>query len=585
MLGDQNSRQEIFLCRGHEECKALFEAISRSLPTTLSPGEICAPLLSPPPPNLRYDTSVPEYRAKSILHSIHVISRAVTLEEPRGLELVKRLWGMMCAHTIMLLDSFVVSGTPTTPAGRDFQERVFVAVTYLLLVPVRLVMQYSVREQTALIKSYPDFLPYIFQVVFRLAQLHHPWFGTISMRLLRLDDNSLADSQLRAAFPDIKRQYDIPNICVGLLKHELAKSDSELDGYMFPSLLSVMIICIKYDPDIREELLSRNVIIYLSETALRFTSVLRFCKSTDDVDIACQAIVLSCDFIYARTSGGFTWLVQALDGRILQSIQHLPSFFSTPRTYSEELPDIVKRYHRVVSALMPFLILRSVLNRVLREVKELKDTGFLQKAASLPPLHDLVNAVMALDREAWRIKLLMYEFDDGDEFAMCCLNRTCPRKKAPEKKRIKYKRCSRCYGATYCSRKCQAACWESHKRLCIKSNRPELGQSYLLSMLDEGFIRFLVSREILTLRDELWRKTSKTVIAEFDFRAEPDLEDLKVWTLPAYYHEKPPTTESATSAVWLCGTPSEPAFKEDGWSLKAPVPRFFFSSISQTPRL
>ncbi|ESK86830.1 hypothetical protein Moror_15102 [Moniliophthora roreri MCA 2997] len=67
--------------------------------------------------------------------------------------------------------------------------------------------------------------------------------------------------------------------------------------------------------------------------------------------------------------------------------------------------------------------------------------------------------------------------------------------------------------------------------------------------------------------------------------AEPDLEDLKVWTLPAYYHEKPPTTESATSAVWLCGTPSEPAFKEDGWSLKAPVPRFFFSSISQTPRL
>ncbi|KAI3605424.1 mynd domain [Moniliophthora roreri] len=449
MLGDQNSRQEIFLCRGHEECKALFEAISRSLPTTLSPGEICAPLLSPPPPNLRYDTSVPEYRAKSILHSIHVISRAVTLEEPRGLELVKRLWGMMCAHTIMLLDSFVVSGTPTTPAGRDFQER------------------------------------------------------------------------LRAAFPDIKRQYDIPNICVGLLKHELAKSDSELDGYMFPSLLSVMIICIKYDPDIREELLSRNVIIYLSETALRFTSVLRFCKSTDDVDIACQAIVLSCDFIYARTSGGFTWLVQALDGRILQSIQHLPSFFSTPRTYSEELPDIVKRYHRVVSALMPFLILRSVLNRVLREVKELKDTGFLQKAASLPPLHDLVNAVMALDREAWRIKLLMYEFDDGDEFAMCCLNRTCPRKKAPEKKRIKYKRCSRCYGATYCSRKCQAACWESHKRLCIKSNRPELGQSYLLSMLDEGFIRFLVSREILTLRDELWRKTSKTVIAEFDFRKMP----------------------------------------------------------------
>ncbi|EEB96197.1 hypothetical protein MPER_04709, partial [Moniliophthora perniciosa FA553] len=269
----------------------------------------------------------------------------------------------MCAHTIMLLDSFVVSGTPTTPAGRDFQEKLFVAVTYLLLVPVRLVMQYSVREQTALIKSYPDFLPYIFEVVFRLAQLHHPWFEPISMRLSRLEENTLGDSQLRAAFPGIKRRYDIPHICVGLLKHELAKSDSELDGFTFPALLSLMILCTKYHPDIRQELLSRNITIYLSQTAARFTSLLRFCKRIDDADIACQAVVLPCDFIYARAAGGFTWLAQALDSGILQSIQHLPSIFSTPGIYSDELPDVVKAYQRVVSALMPFLILRPVLNR------------------------------------------------------------------------------------------------------------------------------------------------------------------------------------------------------------------------------
>ncbi|KAK7025976.1 hypothetical protein VNI00_015806 [Paramarasmius palmivorus] len=458
------------IAKGHDSRNARITGITRNLPDQIPlTGAVWMPLLSTPPTSPSYNINSPDRTAEGLLYAINILGRALSLDTPQALKFIKDMWSKLCSHTIALLDSFVMSGNPATPLGRDYQVRLLISVIFLIMVPVRLGDNFSLREQTNIIRSHPEFLPYLFKVVFRLAEIRHPWFEYVSMRVARLEENELGDSQLRRAFPDIQRRYDIPGICVGFLSEELEKPNEEIDGYTIAALLGLMVFCIKYEPVTCNQFLSRNLIPYLCAISKRFTFLLGCCRRVEDTDIACQCIMLSNDFVWARRAEGFSWLSIALENDILHSIQDLPGIISTPGVYSDELPDAIEAFQRLVSGIMPFLIFRSVLNRVLPQMSHLKASQFLQNASSVRSLRALADAVKALDEEAWRMKLLMYQFDDSDTYALCCLNEKCPKRKSPGRKRVRYKRCSRCYYATYCSRKCQVKSWDSHKAFPGKS--------------------------------------------------------------------------------------------------------------------
>ncbi|EEB97216.1 hypothetical protein MPER_03512, partial [Moniliophthora perniciosa FA553] len=206
-----------------------------------------------------------------------------------------------------------------------------------------------------------------------------------------------------------------------------------------------------------------------------------------------ECFIMGCRSILELASEGYFWMAQMLDSHFL--ILSLPiGVVEDHAIVDGKSQEVAKAFWSVIDMLKLFIIFRSVLNRVVKEMKAPKKAGSLEL---LPKNNKIRKSLEELDRDAFGLKSDMDSFDDviGPQMNFC-LNEVCPLRENPQKKKIRWKRCSVCFATTYCSRSCQKQDWAEHKKCCKTLLSPRMGTSYLSSRLDEQFIIHLAYSQL-----------------------------------------------------------------------------------------
>ncbi|EEB93580.1 hypothetical protein MPER_07737, partial [Moniliophthora perniciosa FA553] len=305
------------------------------------------------------------------------------------------------------------------------------------------------------------------------------------------------------------------------LDKEVNKPIHLIDGAIVLGALDLISVCHvpQYDK-FRHTMLSRKVVTLLVLTLKRFVTLHPFNPTVEDTELICAVVSQCYQQLEKRFYEGFSWIVEALDNQLLSLFPQVAATLEKAETVcpGKASDIVVDAFISILSFMKPFLIFRSVLNRVLREMKTLEGSGVFKRLSKFPRVE---AALRDFDAEAWKMKCLMYQFDDHNVDS--CMSPRCLKK--PKHKAVKYKRCSRCYAATYCSKSCQIFDWKHgpHQEMCEEFWKPSKGCSYNPSKHDEMFIKFLARRDIRSRRDQLTKDTLRaaksraTVLSPYDF--------------------------------------------------------------------
>lgn len=295
------------------------------------------------------------------------------------------------------------------------------------------------------------------------------------------DDCLLATSfisTLITADPSIARfiveslDGDVDKIASILLKYvRMAIEGGQEWICAFPLVVGASGLISEQVPGLMHALLSQHSIIDVTHAYATFSSI-----RTSHLQIAqLQTCLFTClHYIFegARTTDGFTWMVQAVRSRLLPSMLRSARWKCTLIDHDQKIVDSIKM-------LGSYLVYRSVLRAVLRSLQD-STISLLESQISSTSVKNIWEEFKAYVRKLQDVKA-QFDAMGGKHLQKCSASevrlgdifpyytRTNGDEKCtvidsgPENFRI----CSACHEAHYCSKLCQKRDWkEGHRAAC-----------------------------------------------------------------------------------------------------------------------
>ncbi|KAL0566596.1 hypothetical protein V5O48_015414 [Marasmius crinis-equi] len=379
--------------------------------------QLCAVLSRETPPLESIDSSHPSHELYNALNAITAVAGPIRRSSPAMLtqdNMLKKLWPLIASWTVFLLKSIVINGSPTTPKSIDFQTNVVFGCCM-----VSRLLEHTDPDHAC--RQTPFFIPTILHVILHLANISHPGFETMWSELSKVLECRESLVQFRSGVAQLRRVYDIPGLFTRLILSECHQGKEYIDSWILDSCLAFINHCLAYSPDLTRPLRAHNMVRWLTLILHRFASKQKSIRD-GDLEVACPSLVHCCDWLeQAFLQDGLTWVEQVLDGRILGSMVRLVDLSKHPILRNENpKPDLEEPMTNVVEAIRPFLVYRSVVNRVLKEVRLVREAGLWEERRR----DTFWEALRVLEKEAERMKELMRQFDSDQAASIqCCAYR------------------------------------------------------------------------------------------------------------------------------------------------------------------
>ncbi|KAK1236053.1 hypothetical protein PQX77_000692, partial [Marasmius sp. AFHP31] len=297
---------------------------------------------------------------------------------------ISTIWSSACAWGFIFLRDIVLSEIHTE-AEEVLRNRIICAMAGLFRASANLQLT-SLHNRVT--KSIPEFLAVSLEVLLHLLDTSHPAFrhwahfhfmfcDIIKVRetwnaglYRRVCERLATQSQARG------RSYDISGLCIRRFNEEVYRDEKEID---MQGLHTVMMCCMVFGQSsetVMRNLLARGVIALLVKAIRRFSRLAlnRKREKWDDTLWYFQfanSIVDCEDFLLVALDKGQTWIMEALDARMLRALASIPA--TLEGRYSN-IP-IGRQTEGILDLLKPFVVYRGVFNRVLGDWKRMQKEG------------------------------------------------------------------------------------------------------------------------------------------------------------------------------------------------------------------
>ncbi|KAL0063157.1 hypothetical protein AAF712_009949 [Marasmius tenuissimus] len=486
-----------------QSIKGFLKRVAEGPLITLTPSEAgMRKILQSKAPSSDSSTSALEHR--DVFGLIFFLVRSVILKTGQH-QLFLKSFRWMADWMAFFIQSGVTKTEPMTPDESTFRGEVICLSSAILTT----ILPFNASSVSP-IKTTPRFLPVMVDLTFHLVEVLDPQFEIIWSQVTKLMSDRISVMQFHTAVSlDLQNVYNIPLISTRLIQK--LTTDPEIDVYAI------------VHPFLAKRIVKRiaDVLEYVASKAESI--------SREDTQVAVNCVGFCCNVLKRCFEDGFTWVCEGLDGGIITSIINI--FLSKlPKAIGrEEFASMKKSCTEVLLAIKPYLIFRSVLNRVVRNGKKLQaQRGLFRKLKAVSS--EFEGSVRVFFDHAVALKRPMYLFDDISA-SNTCVNTTCPKRNGPptrlNEKKLKLKLCSSCRVATYCSKKCQIMDWEAiHRRECCTDRPSDAGHSFRPSALDAAYMAFLGDDECAPQRQFKQLARSSPVeraskVVQLDFRQWP----------------------------------------------------------------
>ncbi|KAL0573243.1 hypothetical protein V5O48_008711 [Marasmius crinis-equi] len=285
-------------------------------------------------------------------------------------------------------------------------------------------------------------------------------------------------------------KYDIPGLCIRRFNEEVFDGDMSSQG--FHTVMMCWMTFSQSSETVFRAILSKGGISCVVNGIHRFVrlSIGKKRPRWDDnlyyLQVA-NSIVDCEDILLTMLTRGQSWVIEALDCQLLTVLAKVPPSLDGKWA---NIP-IGRQTVAIVECIMPFVIYRGVLNRVIRaKIRMDIMGGNIGIEAVQDAIQKLLNYA-AETKEAYRV------FEKiTPSLSTHCSNTNCQNCYDTPLEPVRLKRCYGCHLALYCSSGCQKAHWRnSHRKKCASSPRPKRdGISYGMSDFDIAFMRYLIRR-------------------------------------------------------------------------------------------
>ncbi|KAJ8081282.1 hypothetical protein PM082_007115 [Marasmius tenuissimus] len=419
------------------------------------------------------------------------------------------MWSVACAWGFIFLRDIVLS--EIHPEEEEvLRDRVICAMAGLFRLNVNLRLV-SLHDRVVI--SIPEFLAVSLEVLLRLLDTNHPAFGhwahfyftfcdVIKIReTWNARDYQRVCERLATQSQAGGRKYDISGLCIRRFNEEVYRDEKDFDTQGFHTVMMCWMVFGQSSETVMRRLLARGAISLLVKAIRRFSrlALKRKQEKWDDTLWYFQfanSIVDCEDFLLVAVGKGQMWITEALDARMLRALASIPA--TLEGRYSN-IP-IGRQTEGILDLLKPFVLYRSVFNRVLGDWKRMQREGMTSA------IEVVDKAMRGVVKYAEEIKDVHRAFETmTPSLSVHCLNHNCAKCYDNPLDPVRLKRCHRCRVTVYCSRECQRIHWrEAHREECERFNRPKRdGISYHTSDLDMAFIRYVVRRGIPKWKEKL----------------------------------------------------------------------------------
>ncbi|KAL0058476.1 hypothetical protein AAF712_014848 [Marasmius tenuissimus] len=172
------------------------------------------------------------------------------------------------------------------------------------------------------------------------------------------------------------RKYDISGLCIRRFNEEVYRDEKDFDTQGFHTVMMCWMVFGQSSETVMRRLLARGAISLLVKAIRRFSrlALKRKQEKWDDTLWYFQfanSIVDCEDFLLVAVGKGQMWITEALDARMLRALASIPA--TLEGRYSN-IP-IGRQTEGILDLLKPFVLYRSVFNRVLGDWKRMQREG------------------------------------------------------------------------------------------------------------------------------------------------------------------------------------------------------------------
>ncbi|KAK7041519.1 hypothetical protein VNI00_009389 [Paramarasmius palmivorus] len=367
------------------------------------------------------DLDIPGPISRNFLDAVYVITQNFCVPEPHIVEATKKMWPTLCVRLSQLLHGYILdtAETPRTPDGLQFRGRLVEAALLLFTILDIIPRNHSILIQSTGISSTAQFIPLMAELVFRLVEMGDPVFELIWVLVTKYQgrlNNSIQPGSKQ--FEAILAKQGVPRACMHFLREELKKSVHGIDGHAVLTSLDLIRLC--HVPSFRAfrcTMLSDHVVTLLTQLLERFSISFQHNLDGENMALVCAVLSQCARHLEVRFLEGFHWVVEALDAGLLSHLPNVAYTLEAVKALSgEEVDSLRENCTVLLSSMKPYLVFRSVLNRVL------KQTSF--RNSEFPGNHrqdtTIRSALLAFHDSAWNTKCVMYQFDDHN--VLSCIN-------------------------------------------------------------------------------------------------------------------------------------------------------------------
>ncbi|KAK0475138.1 hypothetical protein IW261DRAFT_1568056 [Armillaria novae-zelandiae] len=364
----------------------------------------------------------------------------------------------------------------------------------------------QIPEVLPLLASVPHFVGHIFTMSLIAASVDY------DSEILKATSKTITIISAAAEQLDQGWQDDASRILSSKAPDKLALGTvqrlielAEKPQISYPDLiarLEILLFCSGNDGRLRLQFFSKQSVAWVTFVMGRLTRPRNLEPS--NLPLARRAIYLSVMYLKKSLKVGFTWVSDALDKGILQSIVKAQPYLvydrqkSTPKNFTVESSIVF-----ILDTITLLAVYRSVLHRArtsLRRAEVIEDALNLQG-----PVNDAWLRLKEKVDRLWSLRPVYYVARNG---AACCMSDNCTtRREGDTSSRARDMRCSGCQYAYYCSYKCAQSGWrDGHRKQCIELQR----------QFREGYPRLMSPSEdewfIVIGQSEVYRTPKKEAI-------------------------------------------------------------------------